>query len=53
VINYLRASPLEVGLLLNFGPKREIDRIVYANERKVTEAVRQSLTVSDKTDRHT
>jgi GxxExxY protein len=36
VINYLRASPLEVGLLLNFGPKREIDRLVYGNERKKT-----------------
>ena len=38
VINYLRASPLEVGLLLNFGPKREIDRLVYGNERKQTPA---------------
>ena len=33
-INYLRASPLEVALLLNFGPHREVDRVVYANERK-------------------
>ena len=50
VINYLRASPLEVGLLLNFGPKREIERIVYANERKTTEAIRQSLALSGQTD---
>jgi GxxExxY protein len=34
VINYLRASTLEVALLLNFGPKREFERIVYTNERK-------------------
>ena len=50
VINYLRASPLEVGLLLNFGPKREIDRIVYANERKTTDAIRQSLKLSGRTN---
>jgi len=50
VINYLRASPLEVGLLLNFGPKREIERIVYANERKTTDAIRQSLNVTDQTN---
>jgi GxxExxY protein len=34
VINYLRVSTLEVGLLVNFGPKREFERLVYANERK-------------------
>ena len=34
VMNYLRACDLEVGLLLNFGPRSEFERIVYGNERK-------------------
>jgi GxxExxY protein len=36
VMNYLRASTLEVGLLFNFGPTREFDRLIYTNDRKVT-----------------
>ncbi|MCU0454395.1 MAG: GxxExxY protein [Bacteroidetes bacterium] len=34
LINYLRATDVEVGLLLNFGPKPEVRRKVFANERK-------------------
>jgi GxxExxY protein len=34
LLNYLKATPIEVGLLLNFGPKAEIKRRVYDNERK-------------------
>jgi GxxExxY protein len=34
LMNYLRASELEVGLLLNFGPKAEVKRRVYTNDRK-------------------
>jgi GxxExxY protein len=34
VLNYLRASELEVGLLLNFGPKAEFRRLVFSNARK-------------------
>jgi GxxExxY protein len=34
VLNYLRATPIEVGLLLNFGPKPEFKRFAYDNTRK-------------------
>ena len=34
LLNCLKATPYEVGLLLNFGPKPEIKRKVYDNERK-------------------
>lgn len=34
LLNYLRASRLEVGLLLNFGQRPSFKRLAYANERK-------------------
>ena len=34
LLNYLKASRVEVGLLLNFGPKPEIKRKVFDNHRK-------------------
>ena len=34
LLNYLRATPYEVGLLLNFGPKPEFRRRVFENSRK-------------------
>jgi GxxExxY protein len=34
VLNYLRATVLEVGLLLNFGPSPSIKRFVFDNWRK-------------------
>jgi GxxExxY protein len=36
LLNYLKATPYEVGLLLNFGPKPQIKRKVYDNPRKGT-----------------
>jgi GxxExxY protein len=33
-LNYLRATPIEIGLILNFGPKPGIRRLVFGNERK-------------------
>ena len=34
LLNYLKATEIEVGLLLNFGPKPEISRKVFDNCRK-------------------
>jgi GxxExxY protein len=46
LLNYLKATTMEVGLLLNFGPKPEVKRKVYDNERKgsLTWTTRQSST---------
>ena len=34
LMNYLKATEIEVGLLLNFGPKAELKRLVFGNDRK-------------------
>ena len=34
LLNYLKATDVEVGLLLNFGPEPEIKRKVFDNDRK-------------------
>ena len=34
LLNYLKATDIEVGLLLNFGPKPEIKRKVFDNNKK-------------------
>jgi len=34
LLNYLKATPYEVGLLLNFGPKAETKRRSFDNNRK-------------------
>ena len=34
LLNYLRATRIEVGLLLNFGPKPEFKRLAFDNDRK-------------------
>jgi GxxExxY protein len=33
-LNYLRATTVETGLLLNFGPKPLVRRLAFSNERK-------------------
>ena len=35
LMNYLRASDFEVGVLFNFGPKASFRRFVWTNERKL------------------
>ena len=34
-MNYLKATEIEVGLLLNFGEEPEFKRFIYTNDRKV------------------
>ena len=34
LLNCLRATPIEVGLLLNFGPNPQFKRLIYTNDRK-------------------
>jgi len=34
LLNYLKATDIEIGLLLNFGPKPEVKRKVFDNDRK-------------------
>ena len=34
LINYLKATEIEVGLLLNFGPKPQFARKLFTNDRK-------------------
>ena len=35
VINYLKGTPIEVGLLLNFGEQPEFKGFIYTNDRKI------------------
>jgi GxxExxY protein len=34
LLNYLRATKIEIGLLMNFGPKPRFKRLAFANDRK-------------------
>ncbi|MDR2968082.1 MAG: GxxExxY protein [Tannerellaceae bacterium] len=35
LLNYLKATPIEVGLLLNFGQKPQIRRKIFTNDYKI------------------
>ncbi len=34
LLNYLRATKIEIGLLLNFGPRPQFKRMIFDNSRK-------------------
>ena len=34
IMNYLKATPIEVGMLLKFGEEPEFKRVIYTNDRK-------------------
>lgn len=34
IMNYLKATPIEVGMLLNFGEEPEFKRVICTNNRK-------------------
>jgi len=34
IMNYLKATPIKVGMLLNFGEEPEFKRLIYTNNRK-------------------
>lgn len=40
LLNYLRATKLEIGLILNFGPKAQVRRLAYDNARKLYKSQR-------------
>ncbi len=42
-MNYLKATEIEVGLLLNFGEDAEFKRIIYTNDRKQYKKIRDNL----------
>ena len=47
LINYLKATDIEIGLLLNFGKKPEFKRKIFTNDRK-----RMNTDNTDVTDNH-
>ncbi len=47
LVNYLKATEFEVGLLLNFGKKPELKRKIYSNNYKNSTQI-----IADKTDKH-
>ena len=40
LLNYLRGGPVELGLLLHFGPKARFERLIFTNDQKNNRARR-------------
>jgi GxxExxY protein len=40
LLNYLRATELEIGLLCHFGPKAAFKRLIYSNPKKTEHLAR-------------
>ena len=40
VLNYLKATRIETGMLLNFGPRPAFERLVFRNDRKEPQPLR-------------
>jgi GxxExxY protein len=38
LLNYLKATEIEVGLVLNFGPRPAFKRVIFGNDRKAAAA---------------
>lgn len=47
LINYLRATNVEVGLLLNFGPHPEVRRKLFTNDRKTRRTWKEKRNTDD------
>jgi GxxExxY protein len=43
LLNYLRCTVVEVGLILNFGPAPRVRRLVFANARKQSRALESNI----------
>ena len=42
VLHYLRSTEIEVGLLFNFGPRPQVRRFAFDNQRKISVHLRKS-----------
>jgi GxxExxY protein len=43
LINYLKATDKEIGLLLNFGKSAEFKRVIFTNDRKDLTEIKQQI----------